>query len=108
MRNVVPATTNRDASRYDGLARGTSPTGEKVEEQLQHAQKMECDRQLAGGIAHDFNNILTAMIGYGSVMKMDMKTAILRESISTISSPAANRRGVCLKRLLSAESRRAT
>ncbi|UWX58336.1 ATP-binding protein [Chlorobaculum sp. MV4-Y] len=36
---------------------------ERLQAQLQHAQKMEIIGQLAGGIAHDFNNSLTAIIG---------------------------------------------
>jgi PAS domain S-box-containing protein len=40
----------------------------KLEAQLLQAQKMEAVGSLAGGLAHDFNNILTAIIGYGTLL----------------------------------------
>ncbi len=44
----------------------------QLEGQLQHAQKMDAIGQLAGGIAHDFNNILTAIIGYASIIQLKL------------------------------------
>jgi two-component system cell cycle sensor histidine kinase/response regulator CckA len=45
---------------------------QKLESQIRHAQKMESIGTLAGGIAHDFNNLLGGMLGYTSIIKMNL------------------------------------
>jgi PAS domain S-box-containing protein len=63
----------------------------RLEQQLIQAQKMEAVGQLAGGIAHDFNNILTAIIGFGTLLKIETETSDLQRSYLTQILSAAER-----------------
>ncbi|HUI92205.1 MAG TPA: response regulator [Chitinivibrionales bacterium] len=42
-----------------------------LEEQYRQSQKMESVGLLAGGVAHDFNNILSAVMGYASLIRLE-------------------------------------
>jgi PAS domain S-box-containing protein len=46
----------------------------RLEQQLQHAQRMEAVGRLAGGVAHDFNNILTAVRGHSEILLTVLET----------------------------------
>ncbi|MDD5168759.1 MAG: PAS domain S-box protein [Syntrophales bacterium] len=51
-----------------------------LESRLLQAQKMEAIGTLAGGVAHDFNNILTSLMGYASLLQMEMDNTDYRRS----------------------------
>ena len=77
----------------------------KLEEQLRQAQKMEAIGTLAGGIAHDFNNILTALLGYGNLLKLKIgDDQVLNNYVDQILT--ASDRAVNLTRSLLAFSRK--
>jgi two-component system, cell cycle sensor histidine kinase and response regulator CckA len=72
----------------------------KLEEQLLHSQKMEAVGLLAGGVAHDFNNILSAIIGYGSLIQVRTGGDAQLSHYTTEVLAAANRAANLTKSLL--------
>ena len=91
----LSATLIRDASGtltgFRGLARDVTDSiaaqkeKEKLQGQLNHAQRMEAVGTLAGGIAHDFNNLLMGIMGNVSLLNTKLgKSSPLSDYIDAI------------------------
>jgi PAS domain S-box-containing protein len=72
----------------------------KLEAQLLQAQKMEAIGQLAGGIAHDFNNILTGILGYANMLKLEARDDELVYEAAITIEKAGERAAELTKQLL--------
>ncbi|UCB45290.1 MAG: PAS domain S-box protein [Spirochaetota bacterium] len=63
--------TNGEIMAFRGIMKDVTEE-RALHQQLIQAQKMESLGTLAGGVAHDFNNIMCAILGYASIMKLDI------------------------------------
>lgn len=72
----------------------------KLEEELQHSQRLESLGVLAGGIAHDFNNILAGIIGLTDLALREVPPQSLAHDDLTEALQAANRAKELVKQIL--------
>jgi PAS domain S-box-containing protein len=72
----------------------------RMEEELRKANTLDSIGILAGGIAHDFNNILTAIMGYISLAKMDVDAASRTRSWLVEAEKASGRAQALTRQLL--------
>ncbi len=73
----------------------------RLEAQLIQSQKMEAIGTLAGGIAHDFNNILSAILGYIELSKINVDPDSKVYQYLTEMFQAANRAIELVRQILS-------
>ncbi len=64
---------NKELNEEIEVRKKAESTKKKLEIQLQQSMKMEAIGTIAGGIAHDFNNILTPIIGYADLARINIK-----------------------------------
>ncbi len=93
-----------ELSGFRGIFRDVTES-KRMEDQLRQAAKMEAIGRLAGGVAHDFNNILTAVMGYSSILSEQLpKDSPSQEKLNQIARAAG--RAADLTRQLLAFSRK--
>lgn len=73
---------------------------QKLQADVQHAQKLESLGVLAGGIAHDFNNILTGILGQADLVLDDLPpVSPVRAKVEAIQSAATSASELCRQML---------
>jgi PAS domain S-box-containing protein len=99
--HAVPFHYANGPDRYIlAVARDTTERVQR-EGKTRYDQKMEIISTLTSGIAHDFNNILTAIIGYATVMKMKLPEDDLLRPMALQILAASERASGLTKGLLS-------
>ena len=77
---------------------------DRLEAELQQAQRLESIGQLAGGVAHDFNNLLSVILNYTEFAKGQVTDPRVREDLAEIER-AAERAAALTRQLLTFGSR---
>ena len=72
----------------------------RLEDSVRQSQKMDAIGQLAGGIAHDFNNMLTGILGYASMLKLDFTFGEPHYDAADIIEKTAERAAELTRKLL--------
>ena len=67
---------------------------------LDEAERLESLGRLAGGVAHDFNNVLTAIIGYASVLEHRLVDRPGEKELAHRSGQAARRASETVRQLM--------
>jgi len=67
---------------------------------LDEAERLESLGRLAGGVAHDFNNVLTAIIGYASVLEHRLADRPGEKELAHRSGQAARRASETVRQLM--------
>jgi PAS domain S-box-containing protein len=80
----------------------------KLDQELQHAMRMEAVGRLAGGVAHDFNNLLTAVLGQSELLLRLLVLPGARERVHLESIHRAAMRAAALTNQLLSFSRKQT
>jgi len=73
----------------------------KVQQRVEHAQRLESLGVLAGGIAHDFNNLLTAMLGHADMAsaKVEVDPVAVKRHLKHVVKAAGNAASLCSQML---------
>ncbi len=97
---VSPIVNGRDQlTHFVGIQRDVTER-KLLQRQLIQAQKMQGIGTLAGGIAHEFNNLLTGIVGYASLGRIEPSIEALREYLEHIVS-LSERAATLTRQLLS-------
>lgn len=87
------------AASMSRIRRGESDRN-RLTKRLEEAERLESLGRLAGGVAHDFNNVLTAIVGYASVLEYKLPAESTEKDLARRVGLAAKRASETVRQLM--------
>jgi len=87
------------AASMNRIRRGESDRN-RLTKRLEEAERLESLGRLAGGVAHDFNNVLTAIVGYASVLEYKLPAESTEKDLARRVGLAAKRASETVRQLM--------
>lgn len=87
------------AASMNRIRRGESDRS-RLTKRLEEAERLESLGRLAGGVAHDFNNVLTAIVGYASVLEYKLPAESTEKDLARRVGIAAKRASETVRQLM--------
>jgi len=96
---ILPVKQDDHTIEYLTVVTADITEQKRMQERIQHSEKMDAIGQLAGGVAHDFNNQLTGILGFAELLVQQLDEPELKTYAENICTAGMRSKDLTMKLL---------